>query len=485
MTSLNALHAYKPGLKTFVIAAVLLTAAGCRTNPVTGKSQMIFFSTEDELALGDSYHPNLVMMYDGEYLDPELKLYLGTIVNRLRAVSHRRDMRVDFTVLNTSVFNAFAIPGHVYCTRGFLAQLQNEAQFAAVMAHELGHVNALHTAKQMTNQILIAAGLAVVQESLGQGGSARGVMLAGEVSLALLGLSYSREQEHQADRVGTYYMALAGWDPRQSIAMQRLLAGLSSHQETIIDKYLSTHPPAAERIMEINAVIAEKGLLDKDYIQGDGIFEERWLRRTAEVRKVNEAFKPYDKGSELLRKGRYNEALAAAEEALRNRKNQAPFHRLKGDALLMLGRLSEARASYTRALDVDRRYVPANVGLGQVALNENKLTEAEMQFAAAVRGFPSSPLANFGLGVSRLRQGRFQDAIQPFEAAAGGAPEDALVWYLLAVCYDNTGQTTKAYLAYRQSLKNGLEGEPQTHAQQRVSALQSLVESEQQQQRGK
>ena len=92
--------------------------------------------------MGNAYHPDIVFMYDGEYIDPELKQYLGSIVVRLNEVSHRSEMSVDFTVLNTSMINAFAIPGHVYATRGFLAELQNEAQFAAVMGHELAHVEA-------------------------------------------------------------------------------------------------------------------------------------------------------------------------------------------------------------------------------------------------------------------------------------------------------------------------------------------------------
>ena len=464
-------------------ASLCLHAAGCRTNPVTGKSEMIFFSTANELAMGDEYHPNIIFMYDGEYQDPALKLYLGTIVNRLHAAGHRPDMRVDFTVLNTSMYNAFAIPGHVYATRGFLAELKNEAQFAAVMAHELTHVNALHTAKQMTHQVLMAAGFSVAGQALGNSGSAQAAMQVGQVSLALLGLSYSREQEHQADRVGTYYMALAGWDPRQAIEMQRLLASFGG-EGTILDKYLSTHPQAPERIAEIRAVIQEKSLLESGYIQGDGVYEQRWNRHLADLRKVNEAFKSHDRGAQLLEKGNPTEALSAAEQAIHNRSDQAPFHRLKGDALLRLERPGDARSAYRKSLAVDARYVPANIGLGQVALQQDDMAEAEKEFGAAVRGFPASPLANFGLGVTRVRLSRFGDAIPPLEAAASAMPKQPVVLFLLGVCYDRTNQPVKAYVAYRNSVQAGLQGDQRTIAQQRLAELQPIVQSQSAQSQG-
>jgi len=463
----------RPGfaVKVILVLAVCLFALGCRTNPVTGESEMIFITTENELALGDNYHPNIVFMYDGEYLDPQLKLYLGTIVSRLHATSHRRDMRMDFTVLNTTMYNAFAIPGHVYCTRGFLAQLRNEAQFAAVMGHEIAHVTSMHAARQMTRQVLMMAGLAVVQGSSGNSDGSSLAALAGEVSLALLGLHYSREQEHQADRVGTYYMALAGWDPRQAIEMQKLLASLSKHQMSTTDKYLSTHPPAPERIAEVKAVIQEKALLQKSYVQGDGVFRERWDRWMAKVRQVNKAYKPYDRGSQLAYKGEHAEALKAAEEALRGRTDQAPFHRLKGDALLQLDRLGEARAAYHASLAVDPRYVPANVGLGQLALKQNNFGEAERQFAIAVRGYPSSGLASFGLGVARFRQNKFKEAIPPLQSAASAMPQQGVVHYVLAMCYDQTNQPVEAYVSYYNSVQTGLEGQQKAHAQQRMLVL--------------
>jgi predicted Zn-dependent protease len=364
-----------------------LCATGCVVNPVTGGSELRLVGSGEEVVLGHQTHPNVVFMYDGEYHDPELNRYLGTIVMRLHRGSHRPDMGMEFTMLNTSVVNAFATPGHVYATRGFLARLENEAQFAAVMGHELAHVAAGHSAKQLTHSVLVSLALGVADYAGGDSLAAGLASGIGEAGVALLGLSYSREQERQADRVGTYYMALAGWEPRQAVRMQELLDSLSDSKETVLDKYLSTHPGRDSRVGEIRGVIEEKHL-SRRYVQGDGVFASRWERRLAELKQVDRAFEPYDRGMKALKKGRHREALEAADEALRALADQAPLHRLRGDALVELKRYDDAEQAYRRSLRVDPRYVPGNIGLGNVYAKTGRSGEAEEQFRIAARGWP-------------------------------------------------------------------------------------------------
>jgi len=453
-------------------AVALAGTAGCRTNPVTGSGELVLISAETELALGHQAHPDVVFMYDGEYIDPELNRYLGTIVMRLHEASHRSELPMDFTMLNTSVVNAFATPGHVYATRGFLARLENEAQFAAVMGHELAHVAAGHSARQLTRgmvtEVLLGVAGSVADDSL-VGTLAVG---AGRASVVLMGLSYSREQERQADRVGTYYMALAGWDPRQAIAMQRLLAALSSDSHSVLDRYLSTHPEEGNRVGEIEGVIEQEDLRRPRYVQGDGVFADRWQRRLRRLRGVDEAFEPCDRGRKLLADAKAAEALAAAEEAIRARRDQAQFYALKGDALYMLERTDDARRAYEESLDRDARYVPANVGLGRVFFSKAQYADAERQFATAARGFPSSAVAWYGLGASRYHRGDYAGAIPALEKVAPAYPDDPEFHYMLAVCYEETGQRQKAYVSYAQALETGLEGAEAQRARERLRVLQ-------------
>ncbi len=461
-------------------ALACAAAAGCRVNPVTGSRELVLVSQQEEIALGNQSHPNVIFMYGGEYHDPELNRYLGTIVMRLQACSHRRDMPMEFTMLNTSVVNAFATPTHVYATRGFLARLENEAQFAAVMGHELAHVAAGHSAKQLTHSMLTGLAFGVAGNAAGDSTSGQVAVGLGEASVALLGLSYSREQERQADRVGAYYMALAGWDAQQAIEMQRLLASMSQRRDTVLDRYLSTHPQTDSRIMEIQDVIREKELRSSRYVEGEGIYGDRWNRRLAALCQVDKAFGPYDRGMKLLDKGDFAGALSAANESLDIRADQALFHRLKGDALLGLGRLAEAQAAYLESLAQDRRYVPANIGLGSVFMKQGDFPEAEKEFAAAVHGFPGSVTAHYGLGMARYALGRYAAAVEPLEAVAGARPNDPDVHYTLAVCYDKTGRLADAYGGYGRALQSGLAGERRDQAQKRVRELEPLLAPRQQ-----
>ncbi|KPK59009.1 MAG: hypothetical protein AMK73_08880 [Planctomycetes bacterium SM23_32] len=457
------------------LASVLLVAAGCRVNPVTGRPELVLITQTRELAMGHQAHPNVIFMYDGEYHDPELNGYLGTIVMRLHAASHRPEMPMEFTMLNTSVVNAFATPGHVYATRGFLARLDNEAQFAAVMGHELAHVAAGHSAKQLSTSLLTGLALGVADYAAGDTLAGRVAVGAGQASVALLGLSYSREQERQADRVGAYYMALGGWDPRQAIEVQQMLGELAGDREGVLDRYLSTHPPAANRVGEIEDLIAEKGLLGRRYVQGDGVYAARWERRLKRLKDVNRAFEPYDRGTKLLAASNFAQALAAADEAIGLRDDQAPFHRLKGDALRRLNRLGEAKAAYGRALALDRRYVPGNVGLGMVLLMEGRHGDAEGQFLTAVRGYPGGALGWYGLGTARYNLGRYRDAVQPLEAAASAISNEPTLFYMLGICYDRTGRSADAVASYEQALKAGLTGSEAEQARQRISSLRSAL----------
>ncbi len=460
-------------LKRVVVVGLLalVAIAGCRVNPVTGKKELSLISEGQELQMGNGYHPDIVFMYDGEYLDPELKNYLGSIVNRLHKVSHRSEMPVDFTVLNTSVLNAFATPGHVYATRGFLSELTNEAQFAAVMGHELTHVAAGHSALRMSTQMITAVGLGLLQSSLGESDSTQAVLLGTQLSVTMFGLSYSRQQEHQADRVGTYYMALAGWDPNESITMQELLGSFHKGKASFLDKYLSTHPPTDERIADIRNVISEKNIPNSGLIQGDGIYAERWQRRLAGLHKVNGAFKHYDSGIEHYGKEEYQQAFDAAVKAAEMDPRQAPFYKLQGDALRGLGRLDKAGEAYQTALMKDPRFVPANIGLGEIALGKEKFDQAEKEFAVASHGYPGSVHAKYGLGVSQFRQGKYEQAIEPLVLVAQAVPSEPAVHFLLGTSYYQTNQWQPAYESYQKALETGLKDDKQAAAKQRVEEL--------------
>ena len=136
------------------ITTILLFCAvgGCAENPVTGEKEIMLISTVQEVELGKNSDPDIRWQFGGVYRDDQLAAYVNSVGQRVAAVSHRADIPYHFTIVDSSVANAFALPGgYIYITRGLLVRLGNEAQLSSVLGHEIGHVTARHGAKRLTS----------------------------------------------------------------------------------------------------------------------------------------------------------------------------------------------------------------------------------------------------------------------------------------------------------------------------------------------
>jgi predicted Zn-dependent protease len=360
-------------------------AAGCATNPVTGQSEVMLLSEEEELQLGKQAFAQLAWQQGGPLrTDAATRAYLEDIVRKLHQVSHRSNLPVDFTLESASEPNAWAIPGHTAMNRGLLQYLENEAQFAFVMGHEMGHVAARHSAARQSRATLGSAGLGILGAAAdvaglgGVGGLAVGAAGAGT---QLLLLSYDRGQELQADQLGVLYMARAGYDPNEAVrAHETLNRAIDAHLANLgqkrgdpsaMSQILSTHPRHEERVAEIQAYI--KQLPPGEVrIEGDGRHAERWLRQTEPVRRLAPAYARYDRSLRAL-----SQAVQAAEqkqesvmrqklaesqrevEAAIQLADQAQFATLQGFLLGVQGRKGEARSALNRAVALYPGYQPA------------------------------------------------------------------------------------------------------------------------------
>lgn len=234
--------------------AMALTAlSACQTvqNPATGESQFSTVSPAQERRIGQQEHPKILAQFGGEVDNPRLKAYVDNVGRKLAANSELPADQFTFTVLDTPVVNAFALPGgYVYMTRGMLGVLNTEAELAGVLGHEIGHVTARHSATRQTRGLF--ANLAVIGAAVLTG--SQEVAQLGQVAAAGYLAGYSRDQERQSDSLGIRYLSRSGYDPKgmsdglKALQRQGNLLTRMSGQEAREVSFLSTHPQTPERI---------------------------------------------------------------------------------------------------------------------------------------------------------------------------------------------------------------------------------------------
>lgn len=237
------------------LSAGLVIMHGCATNPVTGKRQVVLMSEEQEIQMGREADPQIIQQF-GLYNDKDLQNYINSMGQAMVKVSHRPNIEYNFRVINSETVNAFAVPGgYVYFTREIMAYLNDEAEFAGVLGHEIGHITARHTVAQQRNamlgQIGILAGM-VISPTIAQFGEA----LSQGYSLLLL--KYGRDAERQADELGVEYSTKVGYDARRMADFFLVLEKMGEESgRDELPAFLSTHPNPGDRYNTVRELAAK------------------------------------------------------------------------------------------------------------------------------------------------------------------------------------------------------------------------------------
>jgi predicted Zn-dependent protease len=260
-----------------VVVLVVAAFAGCSTNPATGRKQLLLASPAQVSAMGDAAMPELVAEYGGEIPVTQLRSYVSSVGSALagRTEPEYAQTSWTFTVLDSDVINAFALPGgYVFISRGLLEHFDNEGQLAGVLGHEIGHLTARHVDEQISHTLVAQGLIAAVSE-------------ATESELAVFGaamfangymLKFGRDQESEADEQGVKYMVAAGYDPVAMLQVLDILDAATAGPRP--PEFLSTHPHPETRKRTVRALLEG----DYRYTQGNsayGTFPERFRRDAA------------------------------------------------------------------------------------------------------------------------------------------------------------------------------------------------------------
>ena len=230
-------------------------------NPITGKSERVDLTPEQEVAMGMQSAPSMAAEFGGEYSDQNVQMFIKKMGLRLvkAAGLETSPYRFEFHVLaDPQTINAFALPGgQIFITVGLLKKLEIEDQIAGVLSHEIGHVVNRHSAQQMAKQGMwqgIVQGVAV--GTSGDGGM-NGGQIAQMVS-QMVNLKYGREDELESDKYGLHCMRDAGFKPKQMINVMKILEEAGGGQKQ--SEFSSSHPSPANRIIKIKEELAAMGV---------------------------------------------------------------------------------------------------------------------------------------------------------------------------------------------------------------------------------
>jgi predicted Zn-dependent protease len=249
-----------PLLPIALLFAIALAGHGCAINPVTGEQDVVLMSEAEEIALGRKNDAEVRKQY-GVYDDARLQTYVGRVGQQLAAKSHRPHLKYHFTVLDSPEVNAFALPGgYIYITRGILAYLNSEAELAAVLGHEIGHVTARHSVRQYTTAVATGVGVSILSIVVPGFGNQAGQQLLDVLGKAIVS-GYGRDHELESDRLGAEYLARTGYDPNAMLGVIGVLknqeefekerAKAEGRQPRIYHGVFATHPSSDQRLQEV------------------------------------------------------------------------------------------------------------------------------------------------------------------------------------------------------------------------------------------
>jgi beta-barrel assembly-enhancing protease len=471
----------------FIIFFLMAVLTACATNPVTGQKELMLVSEGQEIDMGREFYPNALwgdIGGGGELKDEKSRDYLKGIISGIHGVSHRSHLPVQFAVQNSSVPNAWAIPGHVVMTRGLLAELDNEAEFAFVMGHEMGHVSARHSAKQMSYGMLQQIGLGAAGIALSGSEYAEAAMTVGAIGSSLLLLKYSRDDELEADRLGILYMSKLGYDPKNALSAHRNLEKISQEymrsvgkdpsQSGFFEDLLSTHPRTSVRIEEIQQMITKTPRIP---FTGDGTYRERFQTKLTDMKRLNALYRDYyDKAVTALQKKEIDAADSFITQGLNKDQSQPAFHTLKGLVMLKKKEHGESEKYFRTALTIDNNYEPAQRGMGMLRYSEKNYSEALQYLKKSLSLYPQDISSHYFMGMSYYRSKAYRNAIPNLKVFAEAQPKHAEIHGVLGICYEETGEMPSAYEEYVLQTKVAPDNDMGRHASKRATALKPSLE---------
>ncbi len=407
---------------------------GCAVDPVTGQKTLMLVSENQEIQIDRQYSPSQFSSDYGRAQDAGLNSYLSEVGRKMAPHTHRPGMPYNFQVVNATYVNAYAFPGGtIAATRGILLKMNSEAELAALLGHEMGHVNARHTAEQMSKgqvtSLMLGLGTAIIGSKYSDYADIAGQL--GQIGAGMLLASYSRDNEREADALGNRYMVQAGYSTQGFVGLMEMLNSLSKSRPGYADILFSTHPMSDERY----AAAVQSARTAYANTQNYPVNRERYMDETAGLRRIKDAIDSMQKGETAMGKQNYAQAESFFQSALR----QVP-----GDyaGLAMMSKC---------------------------LLAQKKYPQAEQYAENAKRAYPGEAQGYHLSGFAKLQMKKYDAAYREFDAAERAIPGNPTLTFFRGYCQEGMGNRNQAADLYNRYLQVVQKGDYAQHAYTRLS----------------
>lgn len=397
----------------WLLGAGAASLSGCATSPVTGKSILVGMSEAQEVQTDAQVAPHQFSQDLGAIQDQSVNRYVAGIGQRMGLLTHRPQMPYSYRVLNANYVNAYTFPGGAMgVTRGILADLDDEAQLAALLGHELGHVNARHAAqRQGQNMVAQAAiaGLNVAAQNSDWGGL---MSMGGQIGASALLAGYSREHEREADALGQEYLVKAGYPASGMVRLHQLLVSEEKAAPSLLQTMFSTHPMSSERMQ------AAQAAADSRYRISNSLDarRERFMDSTASLRRIRPTIDACKNGETAMAARQYAKAQTEFQTALAKTPRDYASNLRMAQCLQAQGQTAKAVSYADSAREIYPQEAQAYKLAGVLALQQRDAGRAYQNLDRFDRLLPGDAGITFLKGISLEGMGNRQAAAQHYVA---------------------------------------------------------------------
>lgn len=416
--------------------AMTMPLSGClSTDPVTGERSFVLMSEQQEIAIDKQQSPHQFSSDYGINQNKALNRYVNSVGERIAQISHRPNMPYTFQVVNATYVNAYAFPGgSIAATRGILLEMENEAELAALIGHEVGHITARHTAERATRSQLVgalASAATVITAQSGYGQYSDIVNSLGGMGAGALLSSYSRDNEREADELGVEYMVKSGQNPQGMIGLMEMLNSMKQHEPSVIEQMFSSHPMSSERYQTAVEQVNRKYGADRDM----PLNKERYMDNIAELRSIKSSIKALQNAEKEMQQSNFSVAEALYDKAL------------KGAPDDYCGLVMSAKCQLT----------------------QNKFAPANRLLERAKSSYPEEAQAVHLSGVTKLQLGKNERAYEEFRQYEQKMPGNPNSVFFQGLSLERMQEKDRAANEYKRFLQQVNQGEQAKYAYSRLT----------------